>query len=110
VLIKDVFELRDHLRCELLLLQIVSALHDATDQPEVLFPCQTSVVACFCYLVADFLVADRSKETLRSYLVLGLLCRFRLLDESEAAAAVSLLVECLVVFLANTVLAALVLV
>lgn len=65
MLVEDVFELGDHLRGELLLLQVVSALDDATDQAKALLIGQASIVVFFSDLVANFVEGFRSKEALR---------------------------------------------
>ena len=51
--IKNVLELRDHLRGKLLLLQVVSALHDAAYQAEALLVWQPAKVVIFGDLQAD---------------------------------------------------------
>ena len=48
-----VFKLRDHLGCELLLLQIVTAFYDAADKTEVLLSRQVSKVVLLSHFHAD---------------------------------------------------------
>ena len=52
---KDVFELGNHLRSELLLLQIIPTLDYAADQPEALFICESSKTVFLRDLKADFI-------------------------------------------------------
>ena len=48
-----VFKLRDHLGCELLLLQIVTAFYDTADQTEIFFSRQVSKVVLLSHFHAN---------------------------------------------------------
>lgn len=59
MVVKDVFEFRDHLGSKLLLLQVVAGLHDTADEAKVLLSCHLEKVR----FLRDF----------RVYLLVGLL-------------------------------------
>ena len=50
---EDILELGDHLRCKLLLLQIVTALYNTADKAEVLFIFKTTILIIFSDLHAN---------------------------------------------------------
>ena len=65
VQVEDVLELRDHLRRELLLLQVVPALHDAADQAKALLVRQPAKVVTLCDLQAHFVERFATEKALR---------------------------------------------
>ena len=67
MLVKDIFELRYHLRCKLLLFQVVSTLHYDTYQSKVLLLLKTTESVLHCDLLAyvfEGLVAEEAHRFL----------------------------------------------
>ena len=58
---KDILELRDHLRSELLLLQVIATLYDTADEAKVLFIFKTTIFIILCDFHANLIEGFLSK-------------------------------------------------
>lgn len=65
MLVKDIFELRNHLGGKLLLLEIVTAFDDATDQAKARLVTQSTEGILLCNFHAHFIERLLPKQTVR---------------------------------------------
>ena len=64
---EDILKLRDHLRCKLFLLQVISTLYDAANKAEVLLVFKATIFIILSDLHANVVEGFLTEETLRFF-------------------------------------------